>query len=386
MLLATFLLLICYSLCYYSKEEQIKCKQEKTQGCMSVKLRKKILAGGKKSLYLDIFIDGQRHYDFLKLYLLKGNDAKTKAANSEKLILAETIRANRESEIQFAEHDIIPSFKRDADFVEYFQKLGESKGRSALIWKNVLNHLKGFSGGKIQFKHINELWLERFQNYLLKRITRNTASGHFGKVRAALKRAVRDRIIIRNPCDKVENIKLEDTERQFLTFEEIKQLSLIIPEKHAHQQVAKMFLFSCFTGLSFQNLQALTYEQIEGNTVKFFRTKTSTWQYVPLSKTALALIGDTFNCPPLAKVFKTPKDRQCRYILEKWGKQANIKKHLHWHIGRHSFATLNLTQGADLYTVSKLLGHKNIATTQIYARVIDESKRKAVDALPQLEL
>ena len=56
---------------------------------MSVKLRKKILAGGKKSLYLDIFIDGQRHYDFLKLYLLNGDDAKIKAANNEKLILAE---------------------------------------------------------------------------------------------------------------------------------------------------------------------------------------------------------------------------------------------------------------------------------------------------------
>jgi len=105
-----------------------------------------------------------------------------------------------------------------------------------------------------------------------------------------------------------------------------------------------------------------------------------------LSKTALALIGNTVNCPPSTKVFKTPKDRQCRYILEKWGKQAKIEKHLHWHIGRHSFATLNLTQGADLYTVSKLLGHKNIATTQIYAKVIDEKKRKAVDSLPQLEL
>ena len=353
---------------------------------MSVKLRKKILAGGKKSLYLDIFIDGQRHYDFLKLYLLNGNDAKTKAANNEKLILAEAIRANREIEIQFTDHDIIPSFKRNADFVEYFHKLGESKGRSALIWRNVLNHLKRFTGGTIQFKHINELWLESFQNYLLKRIKRNTASGHFGKVRSYLKRAVRDRIISRNPCDNVENISLEDTERQFLTFEEIKQLSVTIPEKLPNQQVAKMFLFSCFTGLSYQNLQSLTYEQIEGDNVKFFRTKTSTWHYAPLSKTALALIGITDNCKPIAKVFKTPKDRQCRYILEKWGEQANIKKHLHWHIGRHSFATLNLTQGADLYTVSKLLGHKKISTTQIYAKVIDSVKRKAIDALPQLEL
>ena len=173
---------------------------------MSVKLRKKILAGGKKSLYLDIFIDAQRHYDFLKLYLFNGNDAKTKAVNNEKLILAEAIRANRESEIQFIDHDIIPSFKRNADFVEYFHKLGESKGRSALIWRNVLNPLKRVAGGTIQFKHINELWLESFQNYLLKRIKRNTASGHFGKVRSYLKRAVRDRIISRNPCDNVENI------------------------------------------------------------------------------------------------------------------------------------------------------------------------------------
>ena len=86
---------------------------------MSVKLRKKILAGGKESLYLDIFIDGQRHYDFLKLNLLYGNDAKTKVANNEKLIFAEAIRTNREIEIQFIDHDIIPSFKRNADFVEY---------------------------------------------------------------------------------------------------------------------------------------------------------------------------------------------------------------------------------------------------------------------------
>ena len=61
---------------------------------MSVKLRKKILAEGKKSLYLDIFIDGLRDYDFLKRYLLNANDAKNKAANDEKLILAEAIRAN----------------------------------------------------------------------------------------------------------------------------------------------------------------------------------------------------------------------------------------------------------------------------------------------------
>ncbi len=116
---------------------------------MSVKLRQKILAGGKKSLYLDIYHNQKRHYEFLSLYLLNGNHGKTKKDNSEILILAEKIRANRDIELQFAEHDIIPSFKRKADFVEYFQKLGEGKGRSYKIWKGVLNHLRAFTGGKV---------------------------------------------------------------------------------------------------------------------------------------------------------------------------------------------------------------------------------------------
>ena len=265
---------------------------------MSVKLRQKNLAGGKKSLYLDIYHNKQRHYEFLKLYLFKGTHGKTKAYNSEILILAEKIRVNRDIELQFADHDIIPSFKRKADFVEYFQKVGESKGRSTLIWKNSLVHLKEFSGGVVQFKNINELWLERLQNYLLKKVSSNTASVYYGKVRSALKRAVRERIISRNPCDNVSNIKSEETEREFLTFEEIKQLSLNLPENVISQQVAKMFLFSCYTGLSIANLLSLTFKQIEGDKVKFFIEKTKTWQYVELSKTALTLSGDTVNCQP----------------------------------------------------------------------------------------
>jgi site-specific recombinase XerD len=353
---------------------------------MSVKLRQKILAGGKKSLYLDIYHNQKRHYEFLSLYLLNGNHGKTKKDNSEILILAEKIRANRDIELQFAEHDIIPSFKRKADFVEYFQKLGESKGRSALIWKNSLVHLKKFSGGAVQFKNINELWLEQFQNYLLKKVSPNTASVYYGKVRSSLQRAVRDRIISKNPCDNLGNIKPEETEIEFLTFEEIKQLSLNLPEDISSQQVAKMFLFSCYTGLSIANLLSLTFKQIEGNKVGFFREKTKTWHYVELNKTALALVGDTANCQPSAKVFTTLNYHQCLYRLQKWGKKAGIPKKLKFHLGRHTFATLSLTQGVDLYTVQKLIGHKKLATTQIYAKVIDSVKRKAVDALPQLEL
>jgi len=75
---------------------------------MSVKLRKKNLAGGKKGLYLDIYHNGQRHYDFLKLYLEKGTSSRIVAANRETLELAETIKTQKQNEINHAEHGLIP--------------------------------------------------------------------------------------------------------------------------------------------------------------------------------------------------------------------------------------------------------------------------------------
>ena len=142
---------------------------------MSVKLRRKKTAGEKISLYLDIYHNGKRQYDFLKLYLLKGTDSRIKATNKETLELAEMIRAKRQIEFQYSDHDIIPKFKRDADFVEYFKTLGQSKDASSKLWEATLNHLRKFTGGKLAFKNINERWLEKWQNYLLDKVSRNSA-------------------------------------------------------------------------------------------------------------------------------------------------------------------------------------------------------------------
>ena len=249
-----------------------------------------------------------------------------------------------------------------------------------------MNYLEVFTGGRVVFKNIDELWLEKWQRLLLEKVSRNTAVDYYSLTKAALNQAVRDRIIQDNPCRRVQNIKRQDTERNFLTFAEIKQLSETLPKAEYSKEVARMFLFGCFTGLSLGNLETLTYKQIEDDTVKFFRTKTKTWHHVPLNETALSLIGDTFDCDPSGRIFNTPSRRYSQTLLEKWGKQAGIKKHVHMHLSRHTFATLNLSSGADLYTVSKLIGHKKLDTTQIYAKVIDSVKRQAVNNLPQLEL
>ena len=97
---------------------------------------------------------------------------------------------------------------------------------------------------------MNERWLEKWQNFLLEKVSRNTTAGHYAKTASALKLAVRDKIIQRNPCDSITNIKLEEIEREYLNFEEIKQLSKTIPVTENAKEVARMFLFGCFTGLS----------------------------------------------------------------------------------------------------------------------------------------
>ena len=84
-------------------------------------------------------------------------------------------------------------------------------------------------------------------------------------------------------------------------------------------------------------------------------------------------------------VWDLPSERAVARNVVKWTKDAGIAKHVTFHVARHTYATMLLTYGADIYTVSSLLGHKSVATTQIYAKIVDEKKRKAVDMIPALE-
>ena len=83
-------------------------------------------------------------------------------------------------------------------------------------------------------------------------------------------------------------------------------------------------------------------------------------------------------------VFSIPKKSHANVILKEWSRDAGIKKHLTYHVSRHSFATMSLTLGVDLYTVSKLLGHKQISATQVYAKIIDKKKEEAINSLPNI--
>ncbi|MEM4260572.1 MAG: tyrosine-type recombinase/integrase [Candidatus Woesearchaeota archaeon] len=110
--------------------------------------------------------------------------------------------------------------------------------------------------------------------------------------------------------------------------------------------------------------------------------KTSTEELIPLSEQAVKYLGKRTKSK--GRVFSLPNNNNTNNNLVKLSANAGLNKNLSFHMARHTFATLSLTYGADIYTVSKLLGHTDIKHTQIYARVIDKKKEEAVDMLPRI--
>ena len=351
---------------------------------MSVKVRKKKMKGGQLSLYLDIYHKGSRKYEFLRLYL-----TKDKTANKEAMAIAESIAAKRQLEISFDSHGFTPKFKKNADFIEYLDKLPRLNGQPSYV-RGTLKHLKIFTGGKIKISQVNESWCEKFRDYLSGVVGPNSVRLYLFCINNALNRAIKDKIILTNPVRSIEMVKKVESERVYLTFEEVQQLTRA---KFKDPEIKRAFLFACYTGLRYSDIKNLTWKQICLNgtrhKLEFRQQKTGSFEYFPLSETAFEILTNgQYNLIhlPETKVFNIPGNITFNRKLYRLGKAAGISKNLTSHVGRHTFATLMLTQGVDIYTVSKLLGHKNLSTTQVYAKIIDQKKDEAVDMLPKIDV
>lgn len=172
----------------------------------------------------------------------------------------------------------------------------------------------------------------------------------------------------------------------FLVEEEIKILAQT--ECPLKDHVKKAFLFSCNTGLRYSDIESLKWENIKNNTVQINQKKTKGLLYIPMNNNAKKIIesirAEENESEYIFKMYTTLTHNN--YILKEWSKKANINKHVTFHTSRHTYATWMLTKGTDIYTVSKLLGHKDLKTTEIYAKIIDETKVNAVNKLTELDL
>jgi site-specific recombinase XerD len=355
---------------------------------MSVTLRKRELPSGRTQLYLDIYRQGARRVE--ALFMLDGD----RFQNRETLKMAETIRAKRELDLQSEMHGITGAYNRKSSFIKYLEQEREKRisKNTRRTWHQAIEHFGNLAGELVTFGDLNRELFEKFKTYLLNtaKLSPNSAQVYLARIKTALHQAVRDNLIPANPASDTV-IKKRDRLPVFLTIEEIRKLDRT---PCSNDQVRKAFIFGCFTGLRYSDVDRLTWDQVRDGYLLFTQQKTDGAERLPLSSQAQKILEeqkDVKKNPRLRRqlpeniVFYLPSQGGLDRHLKKWAEAAEIGKVISFHKSRHSFATLSLSAGIDIYTVSKLLGHKNIQTTQIYAKVIDEKKKQAIEMLPTLE-
>lgn len=348
----------------------------------------------KISLYLDYYYKGKRKYEYLRLYLKpKPKNSEERATNKKTLQLAENIRAKRQLELQNSSHGFQDFEKTKGSFISYFELLTEKRKESTGNygnWLSALKHLKTFSKKDIKFSQIDSQWLEKLKHYFVyeaktkhgQNLSKNSCVSYFNKIRAALKQAVKEEIIAKNPAEYIEGIKEVETKREFLTLEELQKA---VHVKCAVPVMKQAFIFSCLTGLRFSDIQKLTWSEIQhskenGWYVRFKQKKTKGQETLPISENAVELLGKQLsgNEPVFRELTYSAYNN---HKLKEWMVRAGIEKEITFHCARHTYATLQLTLGTDIYTVSKLLGHKSLKTTEVYAKIIDQKKQEAANRI-----
>ena len=377
-----------------------------------VSLRQKKISKGRKSLYLDFYppiphpeTGEPTRREFLGLYIYeKPKTPIDKQHNAETLKIGESIRQKRENFLnkpeiysQYEKEQLRLKELGEQCFIEYFTKLANKrKASNHDNWVSALNYLEAFTNGSLKFADLNQKFLEDFKEYLLTTksnrsnkttLSQNSAVSYFNKVKAALKQAYKDGILQTDLNAKISPIKPAETRREYLTIEELNKL---VKTPCNNDLMKRAALFSALTGLRFSDIQKMTWGELEyikgqGYFLNFNQKKTKGVEVLPISEQAYSFTEGT----------ESPKDMpQDKLVFEglkysayhnkhlfQWIGAAGITKGITFHCFRHTFATLQLFNGTDIYTVSKMLGHKDLKTTQVYAKIVDEAKRTAANKI-----
>ena len=352
-----------------------------------VRLRKKPLSQGGSSLYLDIYKDGVRQYEFLKLYLVPERTRQDKQMNKETLRIAEAVKAQRIIEI---ERDGFNLSKSSTETVEsLFCTELERKKREGMMYTNMQNTLPFVRDffGKMQVKDLTRDKVIKYKEYIAEKpnLSRNTKNAYFSCFKAAINNAIKLGKVRAEVLTLVGGLPLAETHREFLTMDEVK---LLAATDYKSDGLKRAFLFSCLTGLRGIDIAKLKWSNVSvvgGYTrLTFVQQKTGGQEYLEISEQAAALMGEKGEADGLVFPDFNKTSTKNGKKLTKWVRSVGIDKQITFHCARHTFAVMMLELGVNIAVIQKLLGHRDLATTLIYAKVLDKSKREAVTLIPKL--
>lgn len=381
---------------------------------MKVEIKERKLTAGNRSLYLEYYEKGFRKKENLHLYLVPDDAPNARKINGQTYNKAREIQAQRIlNPPSFESKKKKPEENERAKTMtwlqwcdEYIQSAIDSENSKKMIQhkgvvrKRIAAYLKQIRKPDILLKDVNRDTISGLFKYM-REDYRNPGQIKAGggkladftlvlfeeTVKAIFNKAVRDGLIPFNPIQdlaKEERFHVPDKHREYLTTDELKRFLAVETQTQAEQIVQKAFGFSCMTGLRLGDMQRLRWSDIktigEVQAVSIIQHKTKRLVTVPLNELALSLLpprpdnGEDGIIFPLVK----KPDNVAKYV-RRIKEKAGIEKDFTYHSSRHSAATLAITAGAELYSVSKILGHGSIVSTQVYASVNMEKKAEAVN-------
>jgi len=334
-----------------------------------------------KSLYLDYTINGERQYEFLRGLELKAKNDKQK--NKLNLETAIGICQKTDIRIQSEEYDFVPAFTSKVDFMMYFEKyIEEYKRRDKRMFISSKNQFENFLKEQgiaiLQGSNVTEKLIFRFADYLQSNSSLHgeTPHSYFKRFKKVLKQAHKEKII-RTDVGHSISMKVNDSvTKDVLSMEEISKLA---HTKCPNDDVGRAFIFSCVTGLRYDDVKDLTWSNIKDDTCKIIQGKTGKEHSVLLNNTATRMIGE--RGLDNQKIFRLPSFHTCLKTLKTWKNNAGIDKHVTWHVSRHSFATNLLINDTDIKTTAGLLGHSGLKHVDRYVRLVKSLQERAVNKL-----
>ena len=360
------------------------------QFCKTVTLRTRPIKNGMLSYYLD-FYPGYRdvvtmktiRHESLGIYIYADPQNKREKDFNERMTeKAEAIRCRRFESVVNERYDFFDKSKMQGDFLDYFNRVLKNKDPK---WKFVYEHFKYFVGGKCRCEEVDFDLCNNFRTYLLtaknlrngKPMFINSVAGYWSTFRGFINIAYRDKMIRTNPNDFLEKIPTIPVNKESLTLQELRKLYKPPCEIDVLKRAS---IFACLTGMRRSDIINLKWEDVKtyadgGRYVEFYAQKTKARNIIPISEEAYKLISKDRKCIN-GKVFEGFEIIMAQHPLKSWLRKAGIKKRITFHSFRHTFASLQVELGTDLYTVMQLLAHKSVTTTQIYACHADPKRRE----------
>ncbi len=377
---------------------------------MKISLIQRKLKDGRISLSIEFYRgseitdDGKRkhlrNFENLDTYLIiDPKTAKEKKENKEALEFAENVIAIRKAEYAQGRFELKNTAKAKRVFLNFFADLAEEKrtldsSNNYGNWFSTYQHLKKVVPKNLTFEEIDEYFIKKVRKYFEKDaisksdlpLSQNSKYSYFNKFKAALRNAFDNGYLTVNYASKIKSFEQAESQREYLIFDELQRLA---KAECKYPVLKKAFLFSCLSGLRWSDINTLIWKEVrdEGDIsrVNFRQEKTEGVEYLYISKQARELLGERQD--PQERVFKGLKYGMT-YNTEiiRWCNRAAVPKHITFHSARHTNAVLLLENGADIYTVSKRLGHRELRTTQIYAKIVDSKMKEAAEIIPELNI